>query len=256
MERTAQEAACLAAAELLEEAGFGYEQFGSDLIRFEFRLPGKMQALTIVAQFDDLQMLVLSIGVLRADPADLTVIHALEEFLHRANFGFIPGSFELDYETGQVRYRICKFLDVQSADASAFRRALVEAVTPWLVFGDGLFAVLFGKEEPAGAVQDALKKIRSESPDDMLEELMLWMHSFAFQLSGQVQDEWEADDGTPFQVVRAQVPLYWSEGMTDLVRLLSAAVLDEADLEEDWLEEEEESDEDKEDGDDSRFFFA
>lgn len=59
--------------------------------------------LEILILFDDSLYTVYTILNNRADDHNISKV---SEFLHRANFGLKNGNFEIDYEDGEIRYKV------------------------------------------------------------------------------------------------------------------------------------------------------
>jgi len=79
---------------------------------------------------------------------------AVGEFCNRANFGLAIGNFELDHDSGEVRFRTS--IDAEGAEPTPalVRNAVVANVLTMDRYVTGLLAVLNGTD-PADAVEDA-----------------------------------------------------------------------------------------------------
>ena len=78
---------------------------------------------------------------------------AVAEYLTRVNFNMRNGNFELDMETGEIRFKTYVHVGGGRPDRGATRLAVM---LPFLMldrFGDGLLEVLFGFKSPREAFE-------------------------------------------------------------------------------------------------------
>lgn len=85
--------------------------------------------------------------------ADEDCMAEMAEFLHRANYGLIFGCFELDFNDGEIRYRMA----YNCADAlpgyDALDDLLYVPITMVDRYGDGILAMSMGVTSPEEAIQ-------------------------------------------------------------------------------------------------------
>ena len=90
--------------------------------------------------------------------ADTKSIPAVAEYLHRANFGLKIGSFELDHNDGEIRYKICvdcgDKCDCMPSE-SVILRSLELAAVMFDTYGEGLLGVMFKNVSPEEAIKTA-----------------------------------------------------------------------------------------------------
>ena len=87
--------------------------------------------------------------------ADPTTINAVNEYITRANYGLVQGSFELDYNDGEVRFKSHAHCgnDIPSIETVEF---IVDmSFFMWKRYGDGLLAVIYGNANPKDEIQKA-----------------------------------------------------------------------------------------------------
>ena len=78
---------------------------------------------------------------------------AVAEYLTRVNFNMRNGNFELNMDTGEIRFKTYVHVGAGQPDLSAARLAVM---LPFLMldrFGDGLLEVLFGFKSPREAFE-------------------------------------------------------------------------------------------------------
>ena len=140
------------------DAGFE-EQAGCGIFTFRTKLHCRMQTaqMTVLVREDNF-------STLTAIPlaADKNSRLAVAEYLTRVNFNMRNGNFELDMETGEIRFKTYVHVGGGRPDRGATRLAVM---LPFLMldrFGDGLLEVLFGFKSPREAfesVEGKKKKI-------------------------------------------------------------------------------------------------
>ena len=73
-----------------------------EFFAFSINMDNSIGSLRVIIQLMEDRYLVYAILNNRAQKAKIS---AVSEFLHRVNSGLINGNFELDYVTGEVRYK-------------------------------------------------------------------------------------------------------------------------------------------------------
>ena len=90
--------------------------------------------------------------------ADEESMNEVAEFLHRANYGLIFGCFELDYDDGDIRYRMaCNCVD-SLPGYDALEDLLYLPISMVERYGNGLLAVSMG----VLSAEEAIKRIEGE----------------------------------------------------------------------------------------------
>lgn len=137
------------------DAGFE-EQAGCGVFTFRTKLHCRMQTaqMTVLVREDNF-------STLTAIPlaADKNSRLAVAEYLTRVNFNMRNGNFELDMETGEIRFKTYVHVGGGRPDRGATRLAVM---LPFLMldrFGDGLLEVLFGFKSPREAFE-SVQRIR------------------------------------------------------------------------------------------------
>ncbi len=79
---------------------------------------------------------------------------AAAEYITRANYGLILGCFELDYEDGEVRYKVTTCCgDIKLAEGP-MDRIINTGFAMLDRYGKGLLSVMYGNVEPAAAIKE------------------------------------------------------------------------------------------------------
>ena len=79
---------------------------------------------------------------------------AAAEFLTRANYGLSIGNFELDYETGRVRFKAGLDFEGNDLTPSLIRNAIYPAVRTLNSYLPGLMKVVYASMPPADAIAE------------------------------------------------------------------------------------------------------
>ena len=85
--------------------------------------------------------------------ADENTRLAVAEYLTRVNFNMRNGNFELNMETGEIRFKLYVHCSGETLDEKAAR---LSVMLPFMMldrFGDGLLEVLFGFRSPREAFE-------------------------------------------------------------------------------------------------------
>lgn len=91
---------------------------------------------------------------LKADEKNMA---SVAEFLHRANYGLTFGNFELDFNDGEIRYKMALNCVDKIPGDDAITDVLVVPLSMIERYGDGLLSVMMGSATP----KDAIDKIES-----------------------------------------------------------------------------------------------
>ena len=137
--------------------------FAASSIHAVFEERGNVGVFTIRMKLNcklqNAQMLVLvredSFSALTQIPlaADENSRLAVAEYLTRANFNMRNGNFELNMDTGEIRFKTYVHASDGALDARAARLAVMLPFMMLDRFGDGLLEVLFGFKSPREAFE-------------------------------------------------------------------------------------------------------
>lgn len=85
--------------------------------------------------------------------ADEDCLPEMAEFLHRANYGLSFGNFELDFDDGEIRYKMALNCVDALPGADAIEDVLYLPLSMFERYGDGILTVAMGLAEPEEAIQ-------------------------------------------------------------------------------------------------------
>ena len=117
---------------------------------FSVNMDNSIGSLKIIIQLLDGRYLVYAILHNRAQRAKISVV---SEFLHRANSGLINGNFELDYATGEIRYKT--FVNAKKTDiySVVIRDSIMVPIMMFSKYGDGLLKVMTSNDSPESVIK-------------------------------------------------------------------------------------------------------
>ncbi|MCR1840382.1 YbjN domain-containing protein [Murimonas intestini] len=78
---------------------------------------------------------------------------AVSEFLTRANYGMLFGSFEMDYRDGEIRFRVAVDCDECMPSSAVIRNSIIFPHQAFSKYGNGLLTVMFGVMTPEEAIK-------------------------------------------------------------------------------------------------------
>lgn len=87
--------------------------------------------------------------------ADEDSMEEMAEFLHRANYGLAFGNFEMDFNDGEIRYKMSLNCVDSLPGADAIEDVLYLPLSMFERYGDGILTVAMGLAEP----EEAIRKI-------------------------------------------------------------------------------------------------
>lgn len=130
-------------------------------LKYEYNNEGKFFAfyintdnsigpLKVIIQLMEDRYLVYAILNNRAQKGKIS---AVSEFLHRANSGLINGNFELDYVTGEIRYKSFVNAKETSVSGVVIRESILVPVMMFSKYGDGLLKVMTSNDTPESIIR-------------------------------------------------------------------------------------------------------
>ena len=119
-------------------------------LAFFINIDNSIGSLRVIIQLMEERYLVYALINNRAPKSRFS---AVSEFLHRVNFGLINGNFEMDYATGEVRYK--SFVNVKESDISGavIRDSILVPIMMFRKYGDGLLKIMTGTDTPESIIK-------------------------------------------------------------------------------------------------------
>lgn len=142
-----------AVKQILTEDGQGFdfnEEFG--VFSFEIRVSGKLQSFKYIIDINEDDIGVYGRCPIAADSGNKKMMAQMAEFFCRANRGLRNGTFELDYEDGDIRLR--SFIDCEGSLPSpdALKNCLRCTAALYRYYGSGIAAIIFAGNSATEAI--------------------------------------------------------------------------------------------------------
>lgn len=121
-----------------------------EFFALSINMDNSIGSLRVIIQLMEDRYLVYAILNNRAQKAKIS---AVSEFLHRVNSGLINGNFELDYVTGEVRYKSFVNAKETSVSGVVIRDSILVPVMMFSKYGDGLLKVMTSNDTPESIIK-------------------------------------------------------------------------------------------------------
>lgn len=132
------------------------------IFRFGLGLKGKLKKLHYIVDIKDDEYLVYAISPLGADEEDARMMANMAEFICRANYGLKMGNFELDFDDGEVRFKVHVLCKGVTLTAEMFKRSIYCPATMFDHYGSGIVDIIFNDTSGKAAVEKCEKHSESE----------------------------------------------------------------------------------------------
>lgn len=142
------------------EDGWGYD-FDEEKVAFRTgtRLDNKLKSTSVNIFVTELG---ISVFANVSVSADKDCVVAVNEFLTRANYGLRIGNFEMNYETGDIAYKVFHDITDGVPSKDVIKRMIYTACMMVSRYGNGLLAVMFGMQSPKEAIETAENNSNAE----------------------------------------------------------------------------------------------
>jgi len=147
------------------------------VFKFGLRIHSKLRKLSYIVDVKEDEYIVYGMLPIAADEDDPEMMAQVSEYVNRANYGLKNGCFELDFDDGEIRFKIYVDCDDQLPGRQVIRNSIY--CTAAMVdryadgFGDIIFCGLSAKaavEKREGPLREAIEAIESMSEDPFDEE--------------------------------------------------------------------------------------
>lgn len=123
------------------------------IIRTGVNLDCKLQSTRLFVTFNENGFSTIATISMKADEANR---ERIAEYITRANYGLRNGNFEMDYNDGEIRYKLytnCKGID--RVPSQMIGDAIIIPPTMFERYGNGLAALMFGFSTPKEEIEKA-----------------------------------------------------------------------------------------------------
>jgi len=132
------------------------------IFKFGLRLKGKLKKISYIVDIKDDEYLVYAISPLGADEDDSKMMANMAEFICRANYGLKMGNFELDFDDGEVRFKVHVLCEGITPTTEMIRRSIYCPASMFKRYGSGIVDIIFGAASGKEAVDKCEKRDESE----------------------------------------------------------------------------------------------
>lgn len=132
------------------------------IFKFRLRLKGKLKKVNYIVDIKDDEYLVYAISPLGADEDDGEMMTNMAEFICRANYGLKMGNFELDFNDGEVRFKVHVLCDGVTPTAEMVKRSIYCPAMMFDRYGSGIVDIIFNGTSGKTAVEKCEKHSESD----------------------------------------------------------------------------------------------
>ena len=113
----------------------------------------KLQSLRMAIRFNETGYITYACSTLMVDEEYRSDV---AEYITRANFGIKNGNFEMDYQDGQIRYKVyTNYKGLNDFSEDIIEDSLAIPILMFERYGDGLAALLMGFSTPGIEIEKA-----------------------------------------------------------------------------------------------------
>ena len=127
------------------------------IFRFGLGLKGKLKKVNYIVDIKDDEYLVYAISPLGADEEDPNMMSNMAEFICRANYGLKMGNFELDFDEGEVRFKVHVPCEGIIPTSTIIKRSIYCPASMFKRYGSGIVDIIFGGVSGKDAVNKCEK---------------------------------------------------------------------------------------------------
>lgn len=126
---------------------FGFDE-DKGVFKFSCDVRSKLKSVDCLIRVREDSYMVIVICRLSAE--DCTT--EMAEFITRANYGLNNGNFEMDFNDGEIRYKV--FVDCEDSmpNSAIIKNSIYLPIIMFERYGDGIASVIFGVQSPEEAV--------------------------------------------------------------------------------------------------------
>jgi len=132
------------------------------IFKFGLGLKGKLKKINYIVDIKNDEYLVYAICPLGADEDDSKMMANMAEFICRANYGLKMGNFELDFDDGEVRFKVHVLCKGITPTAEMIKRSVYCPATMFDYYGSGIVDIIFTETSGKSAVEKCEKHSENE----------------------------------------------------------------------------------------------
>ena len=121
--------------------------------KFGLGLKGKLKRIHYIVYIKEQEYLVHAISPLGADENDAKMMANMAEFICRANYGLKMGNFELDFDDGEVRFKVHALCNGITPTAEMIKRSIYCPAIMFDHYGSGIVDIIFNETSGKSAIE-------------------------------------------------------------------------------------------------------
>lgn len=129
---------------------------------FGLSLKGKLKKINYIIDVLDDEYIVYAVSPIGADENDPQMMANMAEFICRANYGLKMGNFELDYNDGEVRFKIHVYCEDITPTVAMVKRSIYCPASMFERYGAGIVDIIFNEASGKAAVEKCEKHSENE----------------------------------------------------------------------------------------------
>ena len=141
------------------------------IFKFGLGLKGKLKKIHYIVDIKEDEYLVYAICPLGADEDDARMMANMAEFVCRANYGLKTGNFELDFDDGEIRFKVHVSCHGITPTVDMIKRSIYCPATMFDHYGSGIVDIIFNDASAKSAV-DKCEKHSEDEIREILSELL------------------------------------------------------------------------------------
>lgn len=141
------------------------------IFKFPLNLKGKMKKINYIIDVERNEYIVYTISPLGADEDDETIMANMAEFICRANYGLRMGNFELDFNDGEIRFKVHVPCNEIIPTTEMIQKSIYCPAKMFERYSSGILSVLFNHTSGKEAVEQCEAKNRTQLWD-ILERML------------------------------------------------------------------------------------
>ena len=114
------------------------------IFRFNLSIKGRMKSISYIVDIKDDAYIVYAISPISGDQDDAEMMAQLAEFITRANYGLKNGCFEMDFNDGEIRYRIFVDCEDQLPTNQIIKNSIYVTAATFSRYSEGILDIVFG----------------------------------------------------------------------------------------------------------------
>ena len=122
--------------------------------RYTLTTKDKLKTISYTVNVHKDDYVVYAVSPLGADAEDEDMLTRMSEFINRANYGLLNGSFEFDFRDGEIRYKTFVNCDGSIPSIDVVRGSILTPAAMFKRYGNGIVKIIFTDITAKEAVEE------------------------------------------------------------------------------------------------------